>query len=569
MPIKKTILLGEMLIDRGLIKISDLEKALKEHKRTGEFLGTTLVKLGIIEEELLMPVLSEQLGIKYVKIKDLKIDPSIVEKVPAKFASHYKMMPISLRENVLTIGVSNPLDIHTLDDIRLLLACEIDAVLCGEKDILDAIKRYYGIGAETLEKITPGLISEEAESAIRGKEDVEDIEDLAKDASIIKFVNQIILGAYQERATDIHIEPYEDELKIRYRIDGVLHDAAIPPTIKQFQAAIISRIKIMASLNIAERRLPQDGRIKVKVGDEEIDLRVSVLPTPFGEGIDIRILSTSMLYSLESLGLLGDDLKLLEGLIKKPHGIIFVTGPTGSGKTTTLYACLNKLDKKELKIITIEDPIEYQVDGVTQIQVMPKIGLTFAAGLRSMLRHDPDIMMVGEVRDYETAEITIRSSLTGHLVFSTLHTNDAAGGITRLLDMGVEPYLAASSVECFIAQRLVRLICQNCKTEAPLTKEIIRELNVTETQTKSLKIFEGRGCEQCKFTGYKGRTAIYEFLVINEAIRDLIQQRASSDKIKKKAVALGMRTLAQDGWVKIKRGLTTPAEVLRVAKETS
>ncbi|MCM8782741.1 MAG: Flp pilus assembly complex ATPase component TadA [Candidatus Omnitrophica bacterium] len=276
-----------------------------------------------------------------------------------------------------------------------------------------------------------------------------------------------------------------------------------------------------------------------------------------------------MLYDLGSLGLLEDDLKRLEALIKKPHGIIFVTGPTGSGKTTTLYACLNKLNKKELKIITIEDPIEYQVGGVTQIQVMPKIGLTFAAGLRSMLRHDPDIMMVGEVRDYETAEITIRSSLTGHLVFSTLHTNDAAGGVTRLLDMGVEPYLVASSVECFIAQRLVRLSCQNCKTETPLTKEIMRELNIIQEDVKSIKIFEGKGCEQCRFTGYKGRTAIYEFLVMSDAIRELILQRASADKIKKKAVSLGMRTLAQDGWIKIKKGLTTPAEVLRVAKETS
>ncbi len=568
MTMKKSIRLGEMLINKGLISPADLERALKEPRATGEYIGTILVKLGIISEDALIPVLAEQLGIKHANIGDLQIDPDVIKKVPAKFAYHYKMIPMNFEDNILTIGVADPTDIHTLDDIRLLLSYEIEPVLCGEKDLAEAIKKYYGIGAETLGKITPELVSEYAESTGKGKE-VEDIEDLAKDASIIKFVNQIILGAYQDRATDIHIEPYQDDLKIRYRIDGILYDAAIPTSVKQFQAAITSRIKIMASLNIAERRLPQDGRIKVKVGNEEIDLRVSVIPTAFGEGIDIRILSTGMLYSLASLGLLEDDLKLLETLIKKPHGIIFVTGPTGSGKTTTLYACLNKLDKKELKIITIEDPIEYQVSGVSQIQVMPKIGLTFAAGLRSMLRHDPDIMMVGEVRDYETAEITIRASLTGHLVFSTLHTNDAAGGVTRLLDMGVEPYLAASSVECFIAQRLVRLICQNCKAKVPLTKEIIRELNVLDSQIKSVEIFEGKGCEQCKFTGYKGRTAIYEFLVMNDGIRELILGRSSSDKIKKKAVSLGMRTLAQDGWIKIKRGFTTPAEVLRVAKEAS
>jgi len=568
MSINKTMLLGEMLIAKGMITVSNLDRALKEHKRAGEFLGVTLVKLKLVEEDTLMPVLSEQLGIEYVKLRDLNIDPAVVEKVPAKFASHYKMMPISLKDNILTIGVLDPLDIHTLDDIRLLLSCEIRPALCGEKDILEAIRKYYGIGAETLESITTEFTADDTKRSLRRPE-VEDIENLAEDASIIKFVNQILSGAYHDRATDIHIEPFADDLKVRYRIDGILHEAAIPPTIKQFQPAIISRIKIMANLNIAERRLPQDGRIKVKVGGEELDLRVSMLPTPFGEGIDIRILSTKMVYSLEGLGLIEDHLKLLEVLIKKPHGVIFVTGPTGSGKTTTLYACLNKMNKNELKIITIEDPIEYQIPAITQIQVTPKIGLTFAAGLRSILRHDPDIMMVGEVRDYETAEITIRSSLTGHLVFSTLHTNDAAGGITRLLDMGIEPYLVASSVECFIAQRLVRLICPNCKQEVPVTKEVLRELGVSQDEAKGVKIFEGKGCDNCKFTGYRGRTAIYEFLAVSAPIKELILARTSSDKIKKKAVSEGMRSLAQDGWLKIKKGLTTTAEVLRVAKETS
>jgi len=568
MPAKDDILIGQMLIDDGVIAAEQLEVGLKEQKRTGEFICTTLVKMGFATEDKVFGVLSHRLNIPYVRLRDCEIDTSIIKMVPAKFASHYKFIPLELKGNVLIIAMADPLDIRTVDDIRLLLGFEVKSVLTSELEVQEAIRRYYGIGAETLERMAPEKISEQKKSAGKGRE-IENIEDLAEDASIIKFVNQIILGGYQDRATDIHIEPYHDDLKVRYRIDGVMHDAAIPPTIKHFKDAIISRIKIMASLNIAERRLPQDGRIKVKVGDSDLDMRVSVLPTPFGEGIDIRILATNMLYSLESLGLLEHDLNILEEMIKKPHGIIFVTGPTGSGKTTTLYSCLNKLNRKELKIITIEDPIEYQISAVTQIQVLPKIGLTFAAGLRSMLRHDPDVMMVGEVRDYETAEITIRSSLTGHLVFSTLHTNDAAGGVTRLLDMGIEPYLVASSVECFIAQRLVRLICQNCKTEIPVNKEVMRELGVIEKDSKSLKMYEGKGCEECKFTGYKGRTAIYEFLVINESIRELILERVSSDKIKRKAVSEKMRTLAEDGWIKIKRGLTTPSEVLRVAKEST
>jgi type II secretory ATPase GspE/PulE/Tfp pilus assembly ATPase PilB-like protein len=389
---------------------------------------------------------------------------------------------------------------------------------------------------------------------------------MAQDASIIKFVNQMLVQAVKDNATDIHIEPYEDELKVRYRVDGILYDIAIPQDIKYFKSAIVSRIKVMASLDIAEHRLPQDGRVKIKVGGEDMDLRISVLPTQFGESVDIRILSSSMLYSLENLGLLASDLEILEKLIKKPHGIIFVTGPTGSGKTTTLYACLSKLNKKDSKIITIEDPIEYQIKGITQIQVHPRIGLSFAAGLRSMLRHDPDIMMVGEVRDFETAEITIRVALTGHLVFSTLHTNDASGGITRLLDMGIEPFLVASSVECFIAQRLVRLICPGCKVKVMPDKEILREFGI-ENNIDKLEIYEGKGCESCKFTGYKSRTAIYEFLVMNEEVRNLVLHRASSDQIKKKALQSGMHTLRMDGWEKVKKGLTTLNEVIRVTEE--
>jgi len=425
---------------------------------------------------------------------------------------------------------------------------------------------YYGVGADTLEKMmteTPG-VQEEMKLSLH---DTKDIEELTEDASIINFVNQILLQAYKDRATDIHIEPYEGELKVRYRIDGILYDTTIPPTIKHFQSAIVSRIKIMSELNIAERRLPQDGRIKVKVRNEELDLRVSVLPTAHGESVDIRILPTSMLFGLKRLGLLKQDLDLIENVITRPHGIIFVTGPTGSGKTTTLYACLNKLNTKDKKTITIEDPVEYRMDGITQIQVLPKIGLDFAAGLRSMLRHDPDIMMVGEVRDYETAEITIRAALTGHLVFSTLHTNDAPGAVTRLLDMGVEPFLASSAIICIVAQRLVRIICPKCKRVVKLDKVTEKGLGIPVAKTKGKKFYAGKGCENCKFTGYKGRTAIYEIMELGEPIKDLILKKASADQIRKKAISLGMRTLRIDGWKKVLMGITTPDEIVRVTQE--
>ncbi len=564
MILRKTVLLGQFLLDRGIITADKLDKALKEHKKTNEFLGTTLVKLGFISEEELVPLLAEHLNIRYVKLKNTSIDPKVIEKVPAKFACHYKLMPISFKDNNLNLGVTDPLDIQTLDDIKLLLGYEITPVLCGEKDILEAIKKYYGVGAETIESMMEDTVGEALPAEFKK---TEDIEEMAEDASIIKFVNQILLQAYRDRSTDIHIEPYEDELKIRYRIDGILHDVPIPPTIKHFKSAIVSRIKIMSSLNIAERRLPQDGRISVKVGDVDLDLRVSILPSAHGESVVIRLLSGNVLFGLENLGLFKKDLEILEDMIKKPHGIIFVTGPTGSGKTTTLYASLSKINSPDKKIITIEDPIEYQIKGITQIQVNPKIGFTFAAGLRSMLRHDPDVMMVGEVRDYETAEITIRVALTGHLVFSTLHTNNAPGAVTRLLDMGVEPFLVSSSVECIIAQRLVRVICSECKREVQPKAEMVKELGVKPSHIEKIRIFEGKGCDACKFTGYRGRTAIYEILVIDEAIKELILKRASSDQIKKVAMEKGMRTLRQDGWEKIVMGITTPEEVVRVAEE--
>jgi len=564
MPIRKTIFLGERLIEKGLITKQDLDKGLLEHKKTGQFLGTALLKLGLIKEDQLYPVLSEQIGIPYIRLKNLKIDSAVFEKIPAKFACHYKVMPVKFENNVLTVAIEDPLDVRTLDDISLFLGIKVEPGLASLIDISEAIKEHYGLGAETIEEIMGG--GDVGKDLVRDRIRTENIDEMAQDASIVKFVNQILQQAVKDNATDIHIEPYEDELRVRYRVDGILYDLSIPETIAYFKAAIVSRIKIMANLDIAERRLPQDGRIKIKVAGEEMDLRVSTLPTQFGESVDIRILSGAMLYSLENLGLLGSDLEILERLIKKPHGIIFVTGPTGSGKTTTLYACLSRVNNKDRKIITIEDPVEYQIRGVTQIQVHPRIGLSFATGLRSMLRHDPDIMMVGEVRDFETAEITIRVALTGHLVFSTLHTNDAAGAITRLLDMGIEPFLVASSVECFIAQRLVRIICPDCKVQVDPDKRILAEFGIKDG-LKDEKIFQGKGCESCKFTGYKGRTAIYEFLVMNDEIRESVLKRHSSDQIKAKALIFGMHTLRMDGWEKVKKGITTLEEVIRVTKE--
>jgi type II secretion system protein E len=566
MPRKDDILIGQMLIDEGVITPEQLEAGLNEQEKTGEFICTALVKLGFASEEKVFNILSKQLNITYVKLKDMDIGPLIIQKVPAKFASHYKIIPLEFKDNILTIVMTDPLDVRILDDIKLLLGLEVKGVLANELEIQEAIRKYYGVGAETLESIIAQKLS--AQELKMETEKAEDLEVLAEDASIIKFVNQILSEAVKERATDIHLEPFQNELRTRFRIDGVLYAINIPETIKYFHLAIVSRIKIIAHLNIAEHRLPQDGRIKIKVDEEELDLRVSILPTAFGEAVHIRILSPKFFLELEKLGFLPEDLKIIENVITKPHGIIFVTGPTGSGKSTTLYACLSRINSNAVKIITIEDPIEYQLRGVNQLQVAPQIGFNFATALRHMLRHDPDVMMVGEVRDYETAEIAIRAALTGHLVFSTLHTNDASGAVTRLLDMGIEPFLLSSSSECLIAQRLVRLICPKCKTQIKPRKEVIDQIkNEIKLDTQEILLFEGKGCEHCRFTGYRGRTGIYEILTITQAIRELILERASSQRIKQNAISQGMRILRQDGLQKVLRGLTTFTEVVRVTQQ--
>ncbi len=562
--------LGEILIDRKLITPLQLKTAVEEQQRTGELLGRILVRLGYLKEEHLLEIISEQLNIPFVDLQNIVVEPEAVEKVPAKFAWHYKIMPIKYEEGKLTVATFDPL--RSLNDMKMFLGYDIIPVLATGEKIVQAIEKYYGVGAETIERIVAQAPREEAEA--EPAEKIEDIEKMAEAASVVKLVNQIILDAHKKRATDIHIEPFRGKLRLRYRIDGLLYEANVPSDVMRLFPAIISRIKIMSKLNIVERRLPQDGRAVVKAGGEEFDLRISIIPSRYGESLVIRILPAKMLFSMEKLGLDPEDSDILETLIKKPNGIIFVTGPTGSGKTTTLYACLNRIKSTKNKVITLEDPIEYELDGITQIQVMPEIGFTFAQGLKSVLRHDPDIMMVGEVRDHETAELAIRIALTGHLIFSTIHTNDASSGVTRLLDIGIEPFLVASSVKAFVAQRLVRLICPNCKEEDnTISKEMRDKIRQEISQylpeysnDSSLHFYRGRGCKECNFTGFKGRTAIYEILVVNRAIRELIIAKASAGQIREVALKEGMKTLRLAGWKKVMEGLTTPDEVMRVTQ---
>jgi type II secretion system protein E len=563
MPVKPLFLIGEELVKRGFITAEQLNESVQEQKATGERLGKTLVRLGYMTEKDLLTVLSEQLQIPFVRLSGIRIQSDAIQKLPAKFASHYGVMPFRLENNSLTVCTSDPLDVQMLDDIKMLVDCDIQLALASQNEIEDAIKQFYGIGAQTIEKMIGRNPLQDVVSDIESMT-VENIDEKNEESSISNFVNQVILEALESRATDIHIEPYADDIRVRYRIDGVLHEATIPPSIKQFQSSIISRVKIMASMDIAEHRLPQDGRIKVKTKKGEVDLRVSVIPTPHGESVSIRLLTRGRLISLKDVGFSQYHLEIMEKMLEKPHGIIFLTGPTGSGKSTTLYAALSRINDAERKIITIEDPIEYQIKGVMQIQVQPKIGLTFSQGLRAMLRHDPDVMMVGEVRDIETAEITIRTALTGHLVFSTLHTNDACGAISRLLDMGVEPFLVASSVECIVAQRLVRLICPKCKVEQKIQGTLLSE--ITKEKIKEATVYSGKGCDACRQTGYFGRTAIHEMLVLTDELRQMTVSRASSTEIKKVALRAGMKTLREDGWEKIKKGITTIEEVLRVTQ---
>lgn len=531
-------LLGDLLVKKGCITQEQLTEALKESAGREDMLGKILVNRGLIKEEDLLKVLSEQFNIPYYpRLKDVQISSEAIKAVPAKFVQHYGFMPVNLEGQILTVAVYNPMDVWLAENIKLNLGFAVRRVLTSRKEVEDAIHKNYGAVAGTVDKIMEG---KQSKDRLVKDETIEDIEKNAEDASVIKLVNQIVTEAIKMRATDIHIEIYSDKVVLRYRIDGVLREMRMPPDAYYIEPAIVSRIKIMCHLDVVEHRVPQDGRAKVRLLDgTEVDLRVSILQGYFGENVVIRILPTHVLLDLDKIGFLPEDLKIITRIIQKPHGIILLTGPTGSGKTTTLYTCLSRLNRKEVKIISIEDPVEYAIEGVTQIHVNPKVGLTFASALRSVLRHDPDIMMIGEIRDSETADLAIRSSLTGHLVFSTLHTNDSASGIARLMDMGVEPYLLSSSVEVIIAQRLVRLLCLQCK---------------------------GKGCEACSETGFKGRKPIYEIMLIDDAIRTMITEHKSAGEIKAQAIKSGMRTLLENGMQLVEQGLTTKDEIMRVVE---
>jgi type II secretion system protein E len=557
--------LRQLLQQTGLFTDTQISEALSAPQSAAQPLITTLVKSGVAPEEKLLQSLAQALHMPFTRITEKEIDAVVRQKVPTKVVFQHNVMPMRAENGTLLVAAHDPFNLTMLEAVRLVTKSRVQLALCTQADIAKALKRYYGVGAETLDELLQKNVLDIDEIAEVTKDDLESGD---QEASVVKFVNQIIGEAYKERATDIHMEPMENDLRIRYRVDGVLHQTPVPPHLKRFQAAIISRIKVMANMDIAERRLPQDGRINVRSSGAEIDVRVSTIPTAYGESVSLRLLTRSSIFlGLESLGLNKDEEKTIRKLIDMPHGIILVTGPTGSGKSTSLYAFLSTINSIDQRIITIEEPVEYELPGVNQISVKSEIGLTFASGLRHILRQDPDVIMVGEVRDLETAEIAIRAALTGHLVFSTLHTNDAPGAITRLIDMGIEPFLVSSSVEALIAQRLIRTNCKACKEEYKPTPEFLHEVGFPAQDIGKVKFYRGRGCEECRFTGFKGRSAIYEILVMSEALRPLIIERASSSAIKQMAISQGMKTLRDDGWDKVCLGMTTVEEIARVTQE--
>jgi type II secretion system protein E len=549
----------DLLADSGLLTPEQLQQALRECERTGDRLQAVVVRLGLASEEQVLRYLADRLGLQYVRDVEHLINPAVLLKVPSEFALRHQVLPLQQENGALVVATADPLNVSALDDLRLLVNCEIRPVLAPASEIAEAIQQSY------MERMFRDMDELQVDEVAADGLEVSDLQKMASETLVIKLVNLMLHQAIQDRASDVHIEPFENHTRIRFRIDGVLHDASAPP--KRLHPAIVSRIKILADLNIAERRLPQDGRIRLRFSGRQIDMRVSTVPTLFGEAVVIRLLDKSVgLMELEDLGMPAATLAKFISVIRKPHGIILATGPTGSGKTTTLYAGLSRITSAERKVITIEDPVEYQLPGANQINVRPNIGLTFAAGLRHIVRQDPDIIMVGEIRDRETADIAIHAALTGHLVFSTLHTNDSAGALTRLLDMGIEPYLVASSVIAVLAQRLVRLICRDCAEPIMLDAEALAELGVEPEQRASFSARRGLGCDRCRSTGYLGRSAVVELLTINEDVRSQVLAKASASQIKQLAAAAGMQTLLADAREKVRQGKTTVEEVLRTCQ---
>ena len=547
--------LREALIDSGLLNQEQLKEIINEGRKSGESIIRVILRKKVLDDKTVLKFLEEKMDIPHINLATYLIDQKIIESVPPATAKKFGVIPLFNVENSLSIAMVDPFDIKAIDEVRKKSGFDVQVMAATPSEIDTAISQYYGV-AGTLEEVLSAVGKPEASQIVNPL-------DFAEEAPVTKLVNLLTVQAAEERASDIHIDPEENRVRVRYRIDGVLHEASSPPA--HLHAAITSRIKVMSGMDIAETRIPQDGRFAYNFEGREIDVRVSSYPSIYGEAMVLRLLDKKgMLISLQDLGFSDDHFKLFDEIVNRPHGIVLVTGPTGSGKTTTLYATLNHINSPEYNIMTIEDPVEYELPGIRQAQVNVKAGLVFANALRSMLRQDPDIILVGEIRDFETAKVAIEAALTGHLVFSTLHTNDAPGALTRLTDMGVEPFLTSSATAAVIAQRLVRKICNNCKEEVKLPAELIKQFEVFKG--KNIVFYSGKGCKACHGTGYLGRTSIFEIFVMNEEIRQLVVSRESTSRIKEAAVKSGMRTLRDDGLLKVIKGITTLDEVLRVTQ---
>lgn len=558
--------LGQLLKDMELVTEGQIQEALAVQRKEGGVIGDILVRLGYVSREEILLALGAQMGAEVVDLNELEIPAEVLQKVPPAMAKTYNVIPIKFEGDVLTVAMANPQDVNVLDDLRYALHCEVQAAVASEEGIRGALDRYYGHRQESLGTVltqmeADDLKFEEGREGTKRRGQAYNVEDINA-APVVNLLNQILKMAIKAQASDIHFEPFENEFKVRYRVDGVLYEMQSPPL--HLASPLISRIKVLSNLDISETRLPQDGRILLSVGGKPVDLRVSTLPTIFGESVVMRVLDRSVVkLDLDNIGLREEEMKMLKNLINLPHGIIIVTGPTGSGKTTTLYSCLNYANDIRWKIITTEDPVEYDLDGIVQCQINEDIGVTYASLLRSILRQDPDTILVGEVRDLETAQIAVEAALTGHLVFSTLHTNDAPSAITRLLDLGVEPFLICASMEAIIAQRLVRRICAKCKEEIAPTEEMLMELGLTPKDVRGKKFCWGKGCANCNNTGYKGRMAIFEMMLLTDRIKELVMKQASTEQIRHVAREQGMRTLRESGLLAIFDGHTTIEEVVR------
>ncbi|MCB1194577.1 type II secretion system ATPase GspE [bacterium] len=557
-------LLGHILLERNMVTQGQLAETIEQQERSGKPLVKELIDFGFVTQNQVLEAISEQLNMDVIALNELDIPQSVIDKINASCARMYQIIPVKFADNTLTVAMADPLNPNILDELNFILDCDVRGAISNPQEIEDALDKYYG--QENAEDSITSLIDSyedgevDLENALEeNRSDISNVAELANEAPVIKLLNLVLIQAIKDKASDVHFEPFENEFKIRYRVDGTLYEMIPPP--KHLAMAVISRIKVLANLNVAERRLPQDGRIQLNVGGKNIDLRVSSLPTVFGESVVMRVLDRSNVsLDIDKIGMQEEIKKKVIEIVDKPNGIFIVTGPTGSGKTTTLYSCLRHINKIDSKVITTEDPIEYDLEGIIQVPIKDSIGLTFSACLRSILRQDPDKVMVGEIRDVETAQIAIEASLTGHLVLSTLHTNDAPGSITRLIDMGIEPFLLTSTLEGVLAQRLVRRICEGCKEEYSPSVEILQAL---PEELRGQPFYYGKGCKQCNKTGYKGRTGIYELMVITDAVRAQILEKAPQSVLKAKAREAGMQTLRESGLYKALQGLTTLEEVFR------